>query len=207
MDRAEAVWIAGGNQWDYLGGWPASFQSRLATMEGDGLAVGGTSAGAMVMGEAAFNARHGTVTSADALADPLRPEVSVGYPPFSQPELQGILVDTHFTERGREGRLLAFLARFLDEKGYAAVTGIGLDEEVAVILEDGSYTVSTAGDGGLWAYRVEGPATLRAGEPLALYGIRRIRLENGDTGVWPLDFEAASTQALQVENGVVGPGS
>jgi hypothetical protein len=146
----------------------------------------------------------GTVTSSEALADPLRPEVSLSYPSFSQPELQGTVVDSHFTERDREGRLLVFLARFLVERDKTLVMGIGLDEGVALVLEESRFQVFGPAGGAAWIYRVQGPATLQDEAPLTLSGIRRVRLDPGSEGSWPLDFDAFPTVSLQVVEGVVG---
>ncbi|MDE2795486.1 MAG: Type 1 glutamine amidotransferase-like domain-containing protein [Gemmatimonadota bacterium] len=204
VDRAEALWLAGGNQWHYLGRWPDTLHTALAAATARGAAFGGTSAGAVSLGEAAFDAEFGTVTSPEALADPLRREVSITRPAFAQPELAATLVDSHFMERGREGRLLVFLARFLDARGAGPVVGVGLDEGVALVIEDETYVVSTEGTGGAWLYEVSGPAQLAAGVPLTLHGIRRVVLRNGATGNWPFDFEnAMDARVLRVENGVV----
>lgn len=199
----EALWLAGGNQWDYLGGWPPELHEALAQANARGVAMGGTSAGAVSLGEAAFDAEHGTVTSAEALADPLLPDVSVSYPSFALAELQGVLVDSHFMDRDREGRLLAFLARFLTEKSRAEVVGIGLDEGVALVIQDGTYRVFAPPGHAAWLYRIRGPAVVEAGIPLSLSGILRARLNHGDQGSWPLSFDAVSTEALQVDQGVV----
>ena len=65
----------------------------------------------------------------------MRREVSLTRPVFAQPELDGILVDSHFMDREREGRLLIFLARFLADRGAGPVVGVGLDEGVALTIE------------------------------------------------------------------------
>ena len=204
VERAEALWLAGGNQWHYLGRWPDTLHTALAAATARGAAFGGTSAGAVSLGEAAFDAEFGTVTSPEALADPLRREVSITTPAFAQPELAATLVDSHFMERGREGRLLVFLARFLDARGEGPVVGVGLDEGVALVIEDDAYAVSTEGTGGAWLYEVSGPAQLAAGVPLTLQGIRRVVLRNGAAGDWPFDFEnATDARVLRVEDGEV----
>jgi len=203
VQRAEAIWLAGGDQWNYLGEWPAEVHDALAASTLKGAAIGGTSAGAVSLGEAAFDARSGTVTSQEALADPLRTEVSVSYPSFSQPELTGALVDSHFSRRDREGRLLVFLARFLMERGRSSVTGLGLDEGVAVVIEGGRYRVFAPDGQAAWIYEVSGPAALDSGRPLELEGVRRVRLSHGHEGDWPFNFDAASTDVLEVVSGVV----
>ena len=204
VDRAEALWLAGGSQWHYLGRWPDTLHATLADATARGVALGGTSAGAVSLGEAAFDAQFGTVTSPEALSDPLRREVSITMPIFAQPELAATLVDSHFMDRAREGRLLVFLARFLEVREVGPVVGVGLDEGVALVIENDTYAVSSEGTGGAWLYEVSGPARLTVGAPLTLHGIRRVVLRNGSTGTWPLDFDnAADLRALTVQEGVV----
>lgn len=208
VGRAEAVWLAGGDQWNYLGRWPAELHDSLAAVAKRDATMGGTSAGAVSLGEGAFDAQYGTVTSEEALADPLRREVSISRPVFAQPELEGVLVDSHFMDREREGRLLAFLARFLADRGEGPVLGVGLDEGAALTLEVGEYQVTSRGSGAAWLYEVTGPATLAPGVPLSLDGIRRVRLPGGRVGRWPFDFDASGdVQVLHVASGevVAGP--
>jgi cyanophycinase-like exopeptidase len=70
VNLAEAVWLAGGDQWDYLGRWPAELHQALDAVAGRDGAMGGISAGAMALGEAAFDAEEGTVTSAGEAVGP-----------------------------------------------------------------------------------------------------------------------------------------
>jgi len=200
---AEAVWLAGGDQWNYVGLWPDTVHALLAALTARGGVVGGTSAGAVVMGEAAFDARYGTVTSDEALADPFVREVSLSYPSFAQPELSRIYVDSHFMDRSREGRLLVFLARFLEDRGYDSVRGIGLDEGVALVIEGGAFQVLSERGGSAWLYVVEGPVSISAGTPLSLTNVSRFRLGGGSRGMWPVDLSAFSAQSMHVSDGVV----
>ena len=207
LGRAEAVWLAGGRQSVYLGLWPSELHEALADVSERGGAVGGTSAGAVSLGEAAFDAKLGTVTSETALENPLSALVSVSYPTFAQPELSGVLVDSHFRQRSREGRLLAFLARFISERDYSSVIGIGLDERVAVILENDSLEVSTQGQDGAWFYELRGPVSLTSGTPLNLSGLRRIKLGTGSHVPWPLNFDSLDAEQMHVDDGVVKLGA
>ena len=166
LDRAEAIWLAGGSQWDYLGRWPHPVHVAIREAWRRGAAMGGTSAGAVSMGEAAFDARHGTITSAEALADPADASVSVGPSNMPQPELRNMIVDSHFTERSREGRLLAFLGRLLAQHRSGSFVGIGIDEGAALEIEDDSYRVSSARGGAVWMYEATGPAVAQPGRPL-----------------------------------------
>lgn len=208
LNRAEAVWLAGGSQWNYLGRWSGPLHQALSEATARGAAMGGTSAGAMSLGEGAFDARFGTVTSAEALSNPLDPPVSVSLSPFLQPELTNAIVDSHFTERSRQGRLLVFLAILLADHFEGPVIGVGLDEGTALEIAEGSYRVSSARGGAVWMYEVTGPAILRREMPLTLRGIRRARLVGGDSGLWPFPFsEADRVQNLLVEDGLVRVGT
>ena len=85
-----------------------------------GGAVGGTSAGAMSLSEAAL--AEVDPISADVMADSHTPYLDdtdggSGVHADFIGLLSGALVDTHFTERGRLGRLLGALARDREERG------------------------------------------------------------------------------------------
>jgi len=56
--------------------------------------------------------------------------------------LPGAIVDQHFSERGRMGRLLGAVAQ------NPRVLGIGIDENTAALVEDGCLSV--VGKGGVW---------------------------------------------------------
>ena len=70
--QAEGIWLAGGDQWDYVSFWR---DTPVASLINDGIAnrnivIGGTSAGMAVLGEYYFSAINGTVTSTTALNIP-----------------------------------------------------------------------------------------------------------------------------------------
>lgn len=200
--EAEALWLAGGNQWNYLGRWAPELQAAIQAVGARG-ALGGTSAGAAVLGAFAFDAGAGGVTSEVALADPHAPAVRVVRSAIGQPELAATLVDQHFRERNREGRLLVFLARMQAETGGAPVYGIGLDERAALVLTNGRFEVSAHEGRGVSFYRLTEPAPTQPGEPLSLTAVERIVLEDGAQGAWPLDFDAYPRTVLGVDAGTV----
>lgn len=210
IGNAEGIWLAGGNQSNYLRGWPQAVHDALAAARDRGVAIGGTSAGSVSLGEAAFDAREGSVTSAEALADPFRADVTLTYPTWAQAELDGVYVDSHFADRDREGRLLVFLARFAADRGHDRVVGVGLDEGMALVIENGTYRVERSTRRGpdqrAWLYEVTGPATLAPGIPLGLEGVRRVGLAEGAAGSWPLDFDAVTATSLTVVDGQVTEG-
>ncbi len=199
---AQAVWLAGGNQWNYLGVWPPALQDSIAAVGLRG-GIGGTSAGAAALGEFAFDARHGGVTSEDALADPFDHRVQVSRSPLGRPELAGYIVDQHFRQRDREGRLLVFLARMQHALERDTVFGVGLDERAALVIDDDQFQVLAREGRAAVFYRTTRRAELEPGQPLDMAGVERITLEDGAAGPWPLDFDAHPAVRLRVDAGVV----
>jgi cyanophycinase len=200
--RTSALWLAGGNQWNYLGVWPVEMQDSIAAVGRRG-GIGGTSAGAAVLGEFAFDARNGGVTSAEALQDPFGPRVQVSRSAIGQPEFAGWIVDQHFRERDREGRLLVFMARMQLELDRDTVYAVGLDERAALVVEGDRFEVLANPERAAVFYRVTERTAIAPGQPFDMTGIERVVLESGANGPWPLDFDAYPRERLRVEGGTV----
>ena len=169
LSQVEALFVAGGDQWNYVVHWSGSPLDATirALKDVKRIPFGGTSAGAMIWGGRIFDAAKGSVTSAEALADPFDTKVSLRPGLFgSAPILQPYLIDTHFSERNREGRLMVFLARSI-ESGYLP-KGLGIDERTALVIDaDGIGTVH--GSGFVWVYAPvsadSGPEVMLRGQP------------------------------------------
>jgi cyanophycinase len=136
--NAEALFIAGGDQWNYVNYWKNTLVedaiNYLANTKN--VTIGGTSAGLAVLGNAYYSAANGTVTSAKALANPYVNTVTIGANDFlSMPFMQNIITDSHYTQRDRQGRHITFMARLLKDFGFSAIKGIGIDEETAVCID------------------------------------------------------------------------
>ena len=89
----------------------------------------------------------GSITSPRALADPLGDSntIETGFLDFAL--LEGVITDTHFSERARLGRLVAFLAKSEEIAGRTLI-GLGVDERAAVAVEaDGSARVYATAKG------------------------------------------------------------
>jgi cyanophycinase len=135
IEKAEAIFIAGGDQWNYVQFWTGTpVQSALQTAIDKGIPLGGTSAGLAVMGEFVFDARFNSVTSAEALAHPQAENISITQAFLRIPVLQNILTDSHYSQRSRMGRHLVFLTRTKELFGKKA-KGLGIDEKTAVVLD------------------------------------------------------------------------
>jgi hypothetical protein len=68
------------------------------------------------------------------------------------PRLANTITDTHFAQRDRLGRLLAFVARLAKDHHTAAITGLGVDQDSALLLDaDGNARfLSWHPDGHAW---------------------------------------------------------
>lgn len=134
--QAEAIWFAGGNQWNYVRYWrnsPVDSAINIA-LASRNIAIGGTSAGMAILGSAYFSAENGSINAADALLDPYHPNMTVDSQKFLQiPILRNVLTDTHFANRNRQGRLFAFLAR--SHADGLPLRAIACDERTAVCID------------------------------------------------------------------------
>ncbi len=137
IQNAEALFIAGGDQFDYVSLWKGSrvHEAIEYLIHEKGAPVGGTSAGCAILGEVYFDAANGTVRSSEALRNPFDDRISLGRGDFlSAPYLADTVTDTHYDDPDRRGRHVTFLARMVVDWGIDA-RGIGVDEETAVAIE------------------------------------------------------------------------
>ncbi|MFZ5482165.1 MAG: cyanophycinase [Myxococcota bacterium] len=180
LSRFDAFFLRGGDQWDYVREWddtPVEEAILAASV------VGGTSAGAMVLGGVDYTAEDGGVDPEDVLAR-YQGTLATGFLDL----LDGIVVDTHFTQRGRIGRLLPWV---LGED----VVGIGVDDMTGVVIDAaGGWTVHGTGTvSEIWtqengrtvlSVQVEGSPDFDLGETGWVGG--DVRVEDGTEGTWTL---------------------
>ena len=152
---ANAIFIAGGDQADYYNYWRGTkVEAELRAALAHNIPIGGTSAGAEMLGEFAFVALGGTVTSSMALSDPFNKYMSIDplntltyTTSFVSPAaLAATITDVHVNTRDRLGRTIAFMARL--GKGCngpindLATRGIALDEETALLMAGSSMALA-----------------------------------------------------------------
>lgn len=168
IEDATGVFFTGGEQiriTTLLGG--TKIDAALHTRHEQGLVLGGTSAGASMMsstmiveGNNKTNPRVGVVEMAPGMEF-----------------IEGVVIDQHFAQRGRLGRLLVAVAQ------YPHHLGLGIDEDTAVIVKDAQFTVmgkgavSVVDAGALWFSNV---GSLQEGDALALHGVKLHVLPAGD---------------------------
>jgi len=200
IEKADGLFIAGGDQSDYVRVWAGTpIQRAVNAAIAAGVPVGGISAGLAVLGEISFTAERDTVTSKEALADPFDNRVRLARGFLAVPGLETTITDSHFSERARLGRLLVFMARALAAGWAQEVRGIGIDEETAALLEpDGTATIT--GSGGTWFLRMttDDVASCTPGQPLSTKPIRAFVAGAGaifDLTSWSGDGDVRSVEA------------
>lgn len=152
MQGAEAIFIAGGDQANYVNFWNNTVvEAEIYEAVLDNVPIGGTSAGLAVLGDIDFSAVNGTITSADALLNPQDPRIIGGLqkdfltpdestPPMNNTILRymdNLITDSHFMQRDREGRLLTFMAN-MDARDLVLELprAIGVNEQTALLIEN-----------------------------------------------------------------------
>lgn len=167
VERATAVFMTGGNQTKLAAlivGTPLGEAIRAAHRRG--ALVAGTSAGASICSQHMVSFGSGGST----------PKFRVGQVSQGLGLLDEVIVDQHFTQRNRFGRLLALVA------ANPAQLGLGIDEDTAAIIDSGGImtvkgrgvvTVFDGSDVVTTAYTATGT------QPLMLSGVRLHTLPRG----------------------------
>jgi cyanophycinase len=177
LDDAAGIFFTGGDQLkltSQLGDSP--IYERLREIYKEGGLVAGTSAGASVVCETMLVGGAGE--ESHRVGTSLRMAPGFGLIP-------GVIIDQHFAQRGRIGRLVAAVAQ------NPRMLGIGIDEDTAIVCEPESGCFRVIGSGAV--YVVDGQdvsytnLTDEAKDRiLSVYGVRLHLLSMGD------EFDLAS---------------
>ncbi len=175
---ADGIFLRGGDQWQYVSRWRGTLvEEAIKEVYQRGGVVGGTSAGEAILSSVIFDARITSVEPRAALRDPLGSGIT-----FTEDFLglvPGILVDTHFYERGRIGRLLAMIAVYKQQTGKS-VTGVGVDYNTALaVSSDGIAEVMGAGTVTLLRMSPSSTYNLRTSTPLRMSNVQMDQLTPG----------------------------
>ncbi len=183
LAKAEMVWIAGGDQSNYINYWKGTpVQSTLNARIAAGVPVGGTSAGLNVLTQFVYTAQGSQgATSSQAVADPFNRYMTFDRDFATLPVMQDIIGDPHFGARDRMGRDIAFLCRVAANGWSAAPRGIAVDEQTALLVDsNGSATV--VGSGNVYFLKAPGmPQQCAAKKPLTYLNIAVGRIAAGNS--------------------------
>lgn len=165
--QASGLFFTGGDQLhitSLMGG--TELQEAILECYKKDLIVAGTSAGAAMMG-------NSMIVSGESDENPRSGAVEMA--PGTD-LIVGCIIDTHFSQRGRHGRLLTAVAHFPQDLGF------GIDEDTAMIIEKGKFTVMGTGavtviDGGGMTY-TDVPY-VKSGQSIALADVKIHVLSEG----------------------------
>jgi len=184
--KAEVVFIAGGDQANYIRGWKGTpVESAINDDIATGKPIGGTSAGLAVLGEFVYGAMGDKeddkdLASGQVLADPYFERATLVRDFLKVPHLEGLITDSHFAKRDRMGRTLGFLARIMKDGWSRSPREVAIDEKSAVLVEaDGKATVVGTGKGAYFLRPTMAPEVCEKGVALTFRGISVYRVPAG----------------------------
>jgi cyanophycinase len=180
--KAEVIFFAGGDQCNYVKYFKGTLvETAVEDVYSRGGGVGGTSAGTAIQGEFTYDGCSGSATSAEALSNPFHRRISFTYDFFHWANMQGTITDSHFAQRDRMGRTMAFIARQIQEGRASSVLGVAVNEVTSVVV-DRNGLATVMGDGP--AYFVLGdhaPEVCLAGTPLTYSNFKIWKVPSGGT--------------------------
>lgn len=183
IQHAEALWIAGGDQSNYINFWQGTpVESALNMLIAQGVPIGGTSAGMNVLSQFVYTALASQgVTSTQGLANPYNKYITLGENFVNISILQGLIDDPHFVTRDRMGRDLAFLCRIYNNGWSSLPRSIAIDEQTALLL-DSKGTGTVVGNSTVYFLQAPGaPQVCQPGVPLTYQNISVYRINSGGT--------------------------
>jgi cyanophycinase len=126
VDKATGVFFTGGNQARIINILKdTELDTAIHKRCAEGIVIGGTSAGAAVMPDV-------MIVEGDSETNPRIDVVDMGP---GMGFLPGVVIDQHFSQRGRLGRLISALLM------QPAVLGFGIDENTAMVVSDNEFEV------------------------------------------------------------------
>jgi cyanophycinase len=183
IQNAEALWIAGGDQSNYINFWKGTpVEDQLNALIARGVPIGGTSAGMNVLTEFVYSALASQgVTSSQALADPFSRYITLDRDFVSITNLVGIIGDPHFVTRDRMGRDLAFMCRIYLNGWSNAPRDIAIDEKTALLI-DAAGNGAVVGSSTVYFMQAPGaPQVCQPNTPLTYDNISVYRINSTGT--------------------------
>jgi len=146
----DVIFLKGGNQSQYYSLYKGTqVEQAIEDKFAAGGVICGTSAGMAILSKVIFSAENGSIFPPDVLE-------SINSPYFSLKNdfldiFNDYIFDTHFVERGRNTRLMGFLAKWYQQTGNL-IKGIGVDDQTALCI-DAFKNATCYGTGAVHIYR------------------------------------------------------
>lgn len=210
--RSDVVFLKGGDQGVYYDEWnDTPLEAALRTVASCNGAIGGTSAGAMSLSQYSFSGGRDLI-SEDVLADAHTPFLDDDNEPGTSGIhddflgfVSGTLVDTHYTARGRMGRLLGIMAKASEDFGRPDLLSIGLEERTGLVVQNNTAEVIGVGEVSFLQESADTQSERAPGAPLHYTSLRLDRLTHG----WRYDLKGKKPITKDLPKGaeaIVPPG-
>jgi cyanophycinase len=181
IQNAEVIFFAGGDQCDYVKFFKGTrIERAVESVYRKGGAIGGTSAGLAIQSDFVYDACTGSVVSSEALANPYHPLINFSYNFFNWNNLQTTLTDTHFSQRDRMGRLMAFLARQIKDGRSETALGIAVSEATSVVVDENGLA-KVMGNTAYFVLADHLPETCEPNMPLSYSNFKIWKVTQGQT--------------------------
>ncbi len=202
---ADVIFIKGGDQGEYYDKWNGTrLETNIRTVLNRNGAIGGTSAGAMSLAQYSFSGGQDLI-AADVLTDAKSSFLNDA----SQSGTSGIhtdflsvvsnsVIDTHYTKRGRLGRLIGVLAKAVEDSGQTGLLGIGLEEKTGVAIVNGIAEVIGKGEVAFIRQTTASQLKRTAGRPLVYTNLVLDRLTEG----WKYNLQGQAPVTSTLPSGV-----
>jgi len=180
IQNAEALWIAGGDQSNYINFWKGTpVEDNLNALIARNVPIGGTSAGMNVLTQFIYSALASQgATSSQALADPFTRYITLDRDFVNLSVLSGIIGDPHFVTRDRMGRDLAFMCRIYLNGWSTNPHDIAVDEQTALLI-DASGNATLVGSSTAYFMQAPGaPQVCQSKTPLTYQNISVYRINS-----------------------------
>ncbi len=187
VKQAQCVMFSGGDQSkisNYIGGTALHDMLLERYKNDEGFVIAGTSAGAMAMAEEMI---AGGSSTKSFVKDAVKMKKGLGFIPQ-------LIIDTHFIQRGRFGRVAEAVAKHPD------LLGVGLAEDTGIIIKNGK-DCTVIGSGMVLVFdprkmKHNNEKILKPGTPMSLTNMKVHVLANGDR----FNIKSSKIKVLPVES-------
>lgn len=200
LERAEMIWMAGGDQSDYTANWKGTATERaINSAYNRGAVIGGTSAGAVVCSQYVYDPAGVTaVTSDQAVVNPYRSGMLFTTDFLQLPIMRNILVDSHVDTRTRLGRTSAFMARMRKDGIAEKIFGVAVGEGGSFFINRDRIGTSRYSPYPTWVLYEDAQTILQQcvnGQNLVYTNLLRNRMTNAGPPYHTYDFNDSTPTA------------
>lgn len=188
----DMFFFRGGNQEIYYEDYNGTLMEQtIKDKYEEGGVIAGTSAGLAILSGVIFYAGHGSVYSDEVVKDFKDNDITLAddFLEF----MPGYIFDSHFRDRGRMARLVAFLSNYYLYNGVT-LTGIGIDGTTALCI-DSNWVATAYGTGAAGFYKPTADSRFGSGTMVLADSIWVSQLLHGDQ----MDLNTGTITGLEDE--------